>query len=240
MRLLVVADAHGRLPTIRGNGIDGVDLVLFCGDLTNGNGRHERLRRFMGKLVEVLDRLAPGAPVAFVPGNNDHPTLNELDFGDLGAQNLHCAWRSCKREGDVPVVGLGGATYGLVNVFAFEEGEIEAKLRGLMEVAPEGVEAAGKDGATGFVLLVHDPPRDTPLDLTFSGEHAGSAAVRRFAEEWRPALVACGHIHEAAGTTKLGPTLVVNPGPFHAGKYAVVDVERGPSGWKASVGHAGT
>ena len=41
---------------------------------------------------------------------------------------------------------------------------------------------------------------------------AGSAAIRREVEKHQPLVHLCGHIHESRGTTRIGRTLVVNPG----------------------------
>ena len=81
-------------------------------------------------------------------------------------------------------------------------------------------------GCTQHILLAHVPPRGMGLDRTFSGAHAGSSAVRKFVEERRPALVLCGHIHEARGIEKLGPTTVVNCGHGGVGQYALVEAEQ--------------
>jgi len=40
----------------------------------------------------------------------------------------------------------------------------------------------------------------------------GSTAVRRAIEKHQPLLHLCGHIHESRGTTRIGKTLIVNPG----------------------------
>ena len=41
---------------------------------------------------------------------------------------------------------------------------------------------------------------------------AGSTAIRREVEKHQPLVHLCGHIHESRGTTRIGRTLVVNPG----------------------------
>ncbi len=41
---------------------------------------------------------------------------------------------------------------------------------------------------------------------------AGSTAIRRAIEKYQPLVDLCGHIHESRGTTKIGKTLVINPG----------------------------
>ena len=56
-------------------------------------------------------------------------------------------------------------------------------------------------GKSSFIFVCHAPPKNTALDLTQSGLHVGSLAVRRFIERWsgtrRLILSLHGHIHEA-------------------------------------------
>ena len=40
----------------------------------------------------------------------------------------------------------------------------------------------------------------------------GSHAIRESIEEVQPVVALCGHIHESRATSKLGRTVVVNPG----------------------------
>ena len=40
----------------------------------------------------------------------------------------------------------------------------------------------------------------------------GSHAIREAIENAQPVVALCGHIHESRATSKLGRTLVVNPG----------------------------
>ena len=54
----------------------------------------------------------------------------------------------------------------------------------------------------------------------------GSTAVRDFIDASRPALVVCGHIHEARGIDKLGDTTVVNCGTAYRGHYAIADLNQ--------------
>jgi Icc-related predicted phosphoesterase len=53
---------------------------------------------------------------------------------------------------------------------------------------------------------------------------AGSRAARDFIERTKPTLVLCGHIHEARGQTRIGPTLVVNCGPAYNGHHVLIEL----------------
>ena len=59
----------------------------------------------------------------------------------------------------------------------------------------------------------------------FAGERTfaiGSTAARRFIEEFKPDACISGHIHESAGVDTIGPTTILNAGPFKDGGYIVV------------------
>ena len=61
------------------------------------------------------------------------------------------------------------------------------------------------------MLVLHSPPQGH-CDSAGDDTHFGSPALLRAIEEKRPRLAVCGHIHESRATSKLGRTLVVNPG----------------------------
>jgi hypothetical protein len=73
-------------------------------------------------------------------------------------------------------------------------------------------------------LVSHVPPKNTSIDLTRSGVHVGSTAVRDFIEAFHPILVVCGHVHEARGTDEIGGTIIVNPGPAQNWFYSQIEL----------------
>ncbi|MEN8126932.1 MAG: metallophosphoesterase family protein [Planctomycetota bacterium] len=75
-----------------------------------------------------------------------------------------------------------------------------------------------------MVLVTHQPAWGTTVDLQASTRHKGSRSVRSFIEDYQPILAVSGHIHEACGTDQIGSTLLVNPGPFRNGCYAIIDI----------------
>ena len=40
----------------------------------------------------------------------------------------------------------------------------------------------------------------------------------------KPLLVVTGHIHEARGIDKIDETIIVNPGPAHMVRYAIIEL----------------
>lgn len=83
------------------------------------------------------------------------------------------------------------------------------------------------------VVLVHGPPRTGVVDLMNGRRSVGSEALRERLLRDQPPLSLHGHIHEAPRLsgrieTRLGRTLVVNPGASRAGLRAVrIDVDAG-------------
>jgi Icc-related predicted phosphoesterase len=89
-------------------------------------------------------------------------------------------------------------------------------------------EAVGEVSAgTELVFNLHCPPYDSGLDMApqltedmstvMAGGQpvmipVGSTAVRAAIEQYQPIASLHGHIHEGRGVTKIGRTLVVNPG----------------------------
>jgi Icc-related predicted phosphoesterase len=78
--------------------------------------------------------------------------------------------------------------------------------------------------AKPVILVTHQPAWGTAVDLQVATRHKGSISVRSFIEDYQPLLAVSGHIHEARGTDQLGSTLLVNPGPFRNGCYAIIDI----------------
>lgn len=199
MRLYVAADIHGSDRAARmireDLALHRPDAFVLAGDVTN-----------FGPVVYAEDLLA-GLPVPTlaVPGNCDPPELVSV-LERLGV-NLH--GRKATVAGRT-FVGIGGANptpFG--TPFELSEDEIEVTLRRVME--------------PGAILVSHAPPRGF-VDLVRSGAHVGSTSVRAIVEELAPPLVLCGHIHEARGVVRYGPTTIVNPGPAFDGHRALVEI----------------
>jgi len=62
------------------------------------------------------------------------------------------------------------------------------------------------------IYVTHTPPYNCGLDVTPNKEIVGSLDLRNFIEIYQPAMILCGHVHECNGITKIGKTIVINPG----------------------------
>jgi len=209
LRVVGLVDLHWtprhplRLPDL-----DGVDLVLLGGDLTNFRGRDEARA-----IVEAVR--ASGASLLAVCGNCDRPEIEDV----LRDEEIDLD-RRARNVGGVTFAGVsGGLPFGGTPYERTEEdfaSAAEDAFAAAATLAPAGAP---------LVLVSHQPPRDTHCDLARSG-HVGSTAIRAAILRHQPDLVLCGHIHESAGTDTLGRSRIVNPGPWFQGgvvRFSVTD-----------------
>ena len=209
MKLLVIADFHGRRDRIRDVVSkvrkQTVDAVVVCGDLTNF-GPAELGILMLGELAEL------GLPILFVPGNCDPRKLAEVRAKDV--VNLH---GRCEQIGGYWFVGVGGSN--------------PTPFRTPFELTEEAISEMLKRNFSEpqdprrVVVVTHAPPHGTKVDRVFAGLHAGSKAIREFVRSKQPLLVLCAHIHEGRGIDLLGSTCIVNPGPATRGFCAIVNLD---------------
>jgi Icc-related predicted phosphoesterase len=205
MKLLCLTDLHGAERSLHRILMQAgsVELVLLGGDLTNFGTPNQ---------AEILVNLTRGyCPLVYaVAGNCDSPDIDQRLI-DLGVSLFG---RSVNHQG-IGFLGVSAMPPWHGQMYELTEEEIAKALQ-------SGVEQVGK--AERSVVLSHAPPRGCRLDLTRSGQHVGSSALRRFIDEHQPALVFCGHIHEARGMDSIGLTTVVNCGTAFDGYYAMADI----------------
>jgi len=208
LKVLALSDFHGFLPSFyrvveKAEEIEA-DLIVVAGDITHF-GDLEDAKKLLGILTQS------GSDVLFVPGNCDPPSLASVDWNK--PRCLH--GRSVSVE-DLCFLGVGGALRGPFHtLFEVDDGEIKSILEACLRSEP----------SKRFVVVSHNPPKNTKLDLTRLGLHVGSMSLRSFIEQHKPLCVVCGHIHEARGVDSLGLTVLVNPGPARDGNYAVLELD---------------
>lgn len=213
MKILIIADTHGYSEDIseffKKIDASGFDLILCPGDFTDmfnqppGFSQHNMADIILQKLVSF------GIPLLCVPGNHDpYDILEAFEEYDV---NLHGKVRRLKGE---VFMGWGGALTPFH--LAFEPSE---------EETAEALEKMEKKAPGDFILVLHNPPKDTKLDRAATGEHVGSPAIRKFIEKAGPKLVITAHIHESSGEDRIGESIIFYPGPFYTGKYGVVNIK---------------
>ncbi len=199
MRFLVVSDFHSNYDKLKEilhkAGI--VDGTLLAGDLTDF-GPAEKAKMLIDKLPR---------PIFAVPGNCDPRDIVDL----LRREDVNLHENKITFDG-ITYVGLGGANPTPFNTpFELSEAEIANKIEGLL-----------KDVKGPAVLVSHAPPKGNQ-DKIPNGVHVGSEAIAQLAPRFK--AIVCGHIHEDRGISKIGDTVVVNPGTASAGHAAILDVD---------------
>lgn len=188
MKFLAFADTHGRdlRKLVEQAGQEGVTHVFACGDWTMLD---EVPKYFVSQFTQK------GKKMFVLPGNHETLATTHALAEEYGIQHLH---------GDGVVIdgigffGAGGATQIGPHTQLTEE-----EMWDLLQKAHEKVKNASKK-----VLVVHEHPAGSVMEL---GRFPGSAAIRRAIEQFKPNLVLCGHIHEAAGIEeKIGNSRIVN------------------------------
>jgi Icc-related predicted phosphoesterase len=162
------------------------------------------------------DRLTTKGIKAFVcPGNDDQFEVDDI----LGAAHgVELAEGRVVEVGDYQMASTGWANRTPWDTYREEDEDVLFERIGR---ATQGL----TNPPERTILSLHCPPFGSGLDdapgvnpdmTPKHGGHApepvGSTAVRRAIEEIRPALSLHGHIHEARGHTRIGPTLSINPG----------------------------
>jgi Icc-related predicted phosphoesterase len=206
MRIVALTDIHGAYGTVeRILRQETPDVLVVGGDLTS-----------VGTVKEADDAIRSfrslGPTVVCVAGNMDLPGHDKL-FEQLG---VSINGRGIIIDG-VGFFGVSAAPLSpLKTPNEIPEDEIaRSAVIGFLEV---------KD-ARLKVFVPHAPPYGTRLDITHSGIHVGSTAVRDFIEDNQPDVVICGHIHEGRGQDVLGVSRIVNCGPASKGFFARITLQ---------------
>ncbi len=207
LRLLVVSDIHAAMRHVRALRDIKRDITVVAGDLASC-GSLEEARSVLGELI------SHGPPVVWVPGNCD--TKETLG---LGLSNTYLVHERIVELKGLVFTGFGGSIYTPFNTpFEYSDEELGVSLAPLLE-------KIGEKRMRSTVLVVHNPPYKSGLDLVRGGEYVGSKKLRELVEKYQPRLLLTGHIHEAPGVTNMGRTLLVNPGPLQRGHYALVLID---------------
>jgi uncharacterized protein len=220
MIILAISDIHGAAERLAAlpKRCREADLVLVAGDLTDFGGAAE------AKPVLAALEWARGR-IAAVPGNCDKQGARSAIAEDgISADGL------LVEIGGALVAGSGGCPLRTgMTPYERRDRDIANSLLDCLD----GID--GIDGASGkpLIVLTHAPPKDSGADQRKGSSH-GSPALKEALESLAPALWVCGHIHESPVARMVGRSLVVNPGPLHDGRYALIRLERdGAAAWKA-------
>ena len=213
MKILIFADTHGEYEkaaeVLNQVKTEGIDLILCPGDFTDMFAVPEGFSQMDIADMILQKIMALKVPVLCVPGNHDPYEVLEL-FNEYNV-NLH---DKVKKVKGVFLIGWGGAPTPFNTIVEPSEEETAESLEKMFS----------RLKGEPFVLMVHNPPKDTKLDVTFSKRHVGSEAIRKFIEKRKPILAISAHIHEARGMDKLGSTALFYPGALFEGYYGVAEI----------------
>jgi uncharacterized protein len=178
------------------------DLVIISGDLTNFGGVEDAR-----KVLADVRRACPN--ILALSGNLDRREV--MPFLEEEGISLHGTGTVIEGVG---IFGCGGSNITPFHTpTEFTEDEIAETLQ-------SGYEKVRTHRP--LLMICHTPPYDTKCDRIAGGKPAGSIAARRFIEEVKPDVCISGHIHESAAVDSIGPTVILNAGPFKSGGYIVV------------------
>jgi len=204
MKIISFGDVHMATRNLdrMGGIMRDADVIIISGDLTNFGGVEDAR-----KVIEDARRARPR--VLALPGNLDRREV--IPFLDAEGVGFH--GRGVVLDG-IGVFGCGGSNITPFNTpTELTEDEIyDTLMRGYGEVRD----------CRPLLMVCHTPPYETACDRIVGGRPVGSTAARRFIEEIEPDVCISGHIHESAAIDRIGPTVIVNAGPFKGGGYIVV------------------
>ena len=217
MKIVSFGDVHMATRNLdrMGEVLRDTDLIIISGDLTNFGGSDDAAkviadaRRALARVPATAKATDAEHRLLALSGNLDQREV--IPFLEREGVALH--GRGMVIDG-LGIFGCGGSNITPFNTpTEFTEEELTAALeRGYREV----------EGRRPLLMVCHTPPYDTKCDRIVSGKPVGSPAVRSFIEQVKPEVCITGHIHESAGVDRIGPTIVLNAGPFKGGGYIVV------------------
>jgi uncharacterized protein len=208
MKILAFTDIHGSYKKVEEIiKLEHAQVVLIGGDLTNV-GTIKEAEIAISQFQSVSKNLLA------VTGNMDLPRHDDL-FSQMGI--------SLNGNGVIiNGVGFFGAS---ASPFSSLHTPNEISEETILKMLKQGYQEIKETKIK--IMVSHAPPYGSKVDITHSGIHVGSTAVREFIEDEQPDAVICGHIHEARGQDVLGKTKIVNCGQAGKGYYASIDVGDG-------------
>ena len=236
MNILAIGDPHGHMSKVKK--MPRADAIILNGDFgdaslartmafTNIDRRHkglppvqytakQRKQAFMQQYttgLRLVKYLAKQAPVYLIFGNAEHTEAQTRRLSKRIGLLLPSITKALKTIPNVhnfngKQVMLGGLRVGGIGMF-HDDDEQEAQK------AKQTLRRFTKLD----IFVCHQPPyqyldivHQRGLPKSFQGKHVGSKTIVSYIRTRKPALVLCGHIHEAKGIAKIGKTVVYNLG----------------------------
>ncbi len=190
MKILAFTDIHASARCLKSieKKAQKADLLLCPGDISI----------FEHGLEEVLDFLNNlGKPVVFIHGN--HESEESVQMLCQGKENLYFIHKGVLLFEDMAFLGYGGGG------FAYTDPRFESLIKKMLKEVPAGKKV---------ILLIHQPPFGTAMDVVYGETHVGNKSFSAFLEKTdKIDLVLCGHIHEGfKKQDQIGKVVIINPG----------------------------
>lgn len=220
MKILCITDIHGhnkKLSHVLNKESDS-DLIILAGDITQLGGYKQA-----GEILKPL--LESRIKIMAVHGNMDRRGV--IDYLEEKGLSIH---GRCVLEKNMIFLGIGGSN---PTPFHTPHEYTDMEVNHILEYCltrlnpnctNSKVPIIRDAGDKRKIFISHTPPVNTALDVVTSGAHVGSGLIREIISSYNIDLCICGHIHESAGTDKIGESMCVNPGAFRDGNYAIVDI----------------
>jgi Icc-related predicted phosphoesterase len=207
MRILSAGDLHGDSGLAKKlaerAAKEKVDLVILCGDLTEGDEKTDNL---------IGPFLKQGKRVVLVPGNHESVATADFLSEVYGVKNLHGYGikifdpnpkHASKNKDDKSYVGLFGCSGVNIGIHQVTDKDAyDMLVKGHHYVKDANVR----------IMVSHVHPAGSKMEK-FTQFFEGSKALRRVIDKFQPDIMLCSHVHEAEGLEeKIGKTRVINVG----------------------------
>ena len=208
MKILSAGDLHGNTGLAKKlaerAAKEKVDLVILCGDLTQGD---ESTNNLIGPFLKQ------GKRVVLVPGNHESVATADFLSQVYDVKNLHGygikifdpepLGKHPKNSKDKKYVGLFGCSGVNIGIHQVTDKEAyDMLIRGHSYIKDANVK----------IMVSHVHPAGTKMEK-FTHYFEGSKALRRIIDKLQPDIMLCSHVHEAEGLEeKVGKTRVINVG----------------------------
>jgi Icc-related predicted phosphoesterase len=201
------------------------ELHAMQADQTQIDAKFRQLaRERIERWIALADERLEGTNVKWyvTGGNDDQPEVLTV-FDEVPSEHVvNCEGRVVMVDDLYPTANCG---YSNPTPWDTPREVDEDRLEEILEEAVQGI-----DDFTSAIFNFHVPPYDCTLDdcpkLDWSTDPpspivvagvaqsapAGSTAVRKVIEKYKPLLTLTGHIHESRGLVTIGRTTVINPG----------------------------
>ncbi|HOJ49693.1 MAG TPA: metallophosphoesterase [Spirochaetota bacterium] len=206
MKIMFITDIHNNYKDIEKLLLNNIDVIIIGGDFTIRGGRDD-----VKKILDNIIKIFKGKILA-VPGNMDKKEVLDvlIDYNI----NIECSGVIIE---DIGFFGCGGSEK---TPFDTPNEKDSNDIYRCLVTGYNSIKEAGIK-----VMVSHNPPFNTKCDKVLSGNSVGSKKVREFIENYLPDYCLTGHIHEGIASDIIGKTVVVNPGPFQNGRFAIIDIK---------------